>query len=84
MYDRDTKRYFDMHPNEQTTVVRCDVCGKYYKPSLEHKCNKKQEKVDYVPLVREIHDCVAQEQFDKGYAKAVKEYNNRLKMYYVA
>ena len=26
----------------EITVVRCEVCGLYYKPSLGHKCKKER------------------------------------------
>lgn len=34
----------------------------------------KQTKKDYVPLIQEIHDKVAEEQYDKGYADAIDRF----------
>lgn len=39
-FDEPTKKWFINRPGEQTTVMRCDECGLYYKPSLGHKCKK--------------------------------------------
>ena len=40
-FDDETKKWFAKHPLAQTTVMRCDDCGLYYKPILGHKCKKK-------------------------------------------
>lgn len=40
-YDNPTSKWFENHIGEQTTVCKCDKCGLFYKPSLGHKCNKK-------------------------------------------
>lgn len=37
-YDENTQQWFASHINAQTTVIKCDVCGFFYKPSLGHKC----------------------------------------------
>ena len=43
-FDAATRKWFDEHKLAQTTVVRCDQCGLFYKPVLGHKCRK--EKTD--------------------------------------
>lgn len=45
-YDLETRKWFDSLPLSErfiieTTVMRCDDCGLYYKPSLGHKCRKR-------------------------------------------
>ena len=37
-YDKETEKWFKNHPDAQTTVMQCDKCGLFYKPSLGHKC----------------------------------------------
>ena len=37
-YDELTEKWFKEHPDTETTVMRCDDCGLFYKPSLGHKC----------------------------------------------
>lgn len=40
-YDSETQKWFDKQlPNQQTTVVMCEKCGLFYKPSLGHKCDR--------------------------------------------
>lgn len=39
-YDKRTQLWFDFHPFAQTTVMRCEWCGLFYKPSLGHTCKK--------------------------------------------
>ena len=36
--DAQTRKWCLMHPFTETTIVKCDKCGLYYKPSLGHKC----------------------------------------------
>lgn len=50
-FDPDTKAWFDQNPDAQTTVMKCERCGLYYKPILGHKpinckvrANKKETK----------------------------------------
>ena len=40
-FDKATTKWFREHPHNETTVMKCDKCGLFYKPSLEHKCPKK-------------------------------------------
>lgn len=42
-FDKATSEWFKRHPFSQTTVVRCECCGLYYKPILDHKCKVKGE-----------------------------------------
>lgn len=44
-YDDETRKWFQKHPDAQTTVMRCEYCGLYYKPILGHKCNCKKKRV---------------------------------------
>lgn len=37
-YDNNTAKWFRKHPFLETTVVRCELCGLFYKPSLGHRC----------------------------------------------
>lgn len=39
-YDKETKKWFNNHFGQQTTVCLCDKCGLFYKPSLGHKCKE--------------------------------------------
>ena len=35
-FDRATKGWFRHNPGAQTTVMKCERCGLYFKPSLGH------------------------------------------------
>lgn len=44
-FDSETRKWFDSLPLAdrlvvQTTVMQCETCGLFYKPSLGHKCRK--------------------------------------------
>lgn len=41
--DAETKKWFKDNPGAQTTVMRCEKCGLWYKPMLGHDCKKKGE-----------------------------------------
>lgn len=48
-FDAETKKWFEQHPFAQTTVMQCERCGLYFKPSLGHKlgdCKVKKNKGD--------------------------------------
>lgn len=45
-YDAKTKRWLTEHRNAETTVAKCDVCGLCYKPSLGHKCKKREQAME--------------------------------------
>lgn len=38
--DDATKEWFKYHPGARTTVMKCEKCGLYFKPSLGHKCKE--------------------------------------------
>lgn len=38
----DLEKWFAAHPHNETTVMKCDKCGLFSKPSLEHKCPKRK------------------------------------------
>ncbi len=40
-YDATTMAWFKAHLFAETTVVKCEKCGLYYKPSLGHKCKRR-------------------------------------------
>ena len=42
-YDSLTQKWFATHVSKQTTVVRCDKCGEFYKPILGHRCKVKEQ-----------------------------------------
>ncbi|MCR5835988.1 MAG: hypothetical protein K6G88_05755 [Lachnospiraceae bacterium] len=37
-YDKETQRWFEKNLAQQTTVMKCEKCGLFFKPSLGHKC----------------------------------------------
>ena len=37
-FDKATEKWFKEHPHNETTVMKCDRCGLFYKPILGHKC----------------------------------------------
>lgn len=37
-FDGPARRWLSAHPLQETTVMRCEVCGKFYKPTLGHEC----------------------------------------------
>lgn len=43
-YDYVTEKWFKKNPMNQTTVMQCEACGLYFKPSLGHRCKKKNTK----------------------------------------
>lgn len=36
--DKATNEWFEYHPGARITIVRCEKCGLYFKPSLGHEC----------------------------------------------
>lgn len=42
-FDAETSKWFKKNWSAQTTVMRCEQCGLYFKPSLGHKCKVKGE-----------------------------------------
>ena len=40
MFDALTSKWMRAHPMTETTVVKCECCGLFYKPMLGHKCKK--------------------------------------------
>lgn len=43
-FDKATREWFENRRGIPTTIVCCDKCGLYFKPSLWHKCEVKKEK----------------------------------------
>ena len=43
-YDKKTKEYFKEHPEAQTNVCKCSLCGVLYKASLGHECKYRKDK----------------------------------------
>lgn len=39
-YDIATTKWFQNNPDAETTVMQCEHCGLFYKPSLGHVCKK--------------------------------------------
>lgn len=39
--DKATEKWFKERPGIETTVMQCDKCGLFYKPSLGHNCGQK-------------------------------------------
>lgn len=39
-HDKLLIKWFQEHPFAETTVMKCDDCGFFYKPSLGHICQK--------------------------------------------
>ena len=42
-FDAKTQKWFRNHIGTQSTVAQCEKCGLWYKPSLGHKCKKKEK-----------------------------------------
>lgn len=40
--DSRTNKWFREHVFDETTLVKCEDCGLYYKPSIGHKCKKRR------------------------------------------
>jgi len=40
--DKQTKEWFKAHVGEESTVVKCDKCGWFYKPELGHTCREEK------------------------------------------
>lgn len=50
--DKNTTKWFEQHPEAVTTLMMCEMCGLYYKPSLGHTCENKttwEDEKDKVP-----------------------------------
>lgn len=41
--DERTKKWFESHIGEESTVARCEKCGMFYKPELGHECKAGDE-----------------------------------------
>lgn len=44
VFDAETREWFNNHIGTETTVTQCPRCFRFYKPSLGHKCRKKEDK----------------------------------------
>lgn len=44
-YDPVTGKWFTNHQGREIIFLRCEVCGKFYKPILGHICRKGEENV---------------------------------------
>lgn len=42
MYDSKLQDWLNKHPSAQTTVVKCEKCGLFYKQTLGHECKCKE------------------------------------------
>lgn len=40
-FDKITRKWFHEHPEKQTTLCKCEKCGLFYKPILDHRCRAK-------------------------------------------
>lgn len=38
IFDGETEKWFTRNFFNQTTVMKCEKCGLFFKPSLGHKC----------------------------------------------
>ena len=46
--DATTKAWFEQQPKRTvTTLLKCEKCGLFYKPSLGHKCEELKMYVEY-------------------------------------
>ncbi len=43
LFDKATIDWFRKHTGHRTTVVQCEECGLYFKPSLGHRCKRRKE-----------------------------------------
>ena len=43
-FDKETIKWFEKHPSEQSTVEKCPYCGLFFKPSLGHNCSRRGRK----------------------------------------
>ena len=43
-FDAKTQKWFDKNPFKETTVMKCEHCGQYYKPVLGHRECRKEKK----------------------------------------
>lgn len=34
------RKWWREHPFDETTVMKCEACGLFYKPELGHKCKE--------------------------------------------
>ena len=50
-YDAETRKWFDKHPDAQTTAMCCEKCGLWYKPILGHKCKNRQISMVYSKIL---------------------------------
>jgi hypothetical protein len=46
-FDAETRKWFKSNLFAQTTVMKCECCGLYFKPSLGHRCKKKGDNNGY-------------------------------------
>ena len=42
-YDYATDKWFKQHRYCESTVMQCEDCGLFYKPSLGHKCKMRKD-----------------------------------------
>ena len=53
-YDAHTKEWFKKHGDAETTLMRCEQCGLFYKPELGHVCHKAKEEHAKTKELRKI------------------------------
>lgn len=42
-FDKETQSWLEKNLTQQTTVMKCEKCGLFFKPSLGHKCRKDEQ-----------------------------------------
>lgn len=73
-FDKETIEWFEKHPSEQSTVIKCPFCNLFFRPSLGHNCSRKGRRIDQ--LEAELH---SKDEIIRATAEAQKERSIELK-----
>lgn len=71
-FDKETIEWFEKHPSEQSTVIKCPFCNLFFKPSLGHNCSRKGRRVDQMEAELHSRDEIIRATAEAKKARAIK------------
>lgn len=71
-FDKETIKWFEEHPSEQSTVIKCPFCNLFFKPSLGHDCSRKGRRIDQMEAELNSRDEIIRATAEAKKARAIK------------
>ncbi len=71
-FDKETIKWFEEHPSEQSTVIKCPFCNLFFKPSLGHDCSRKGRQIDQMEAELNSRDEIIRATAEAKKARAIK------------